>query len=525
MAPPTASRLRALPRRLRALPLRWRLLGVALGLIVTALALTALVVSVLLHRYLVGQTEQELKVYAASIASITSDPRTRLGDVKGRLPTGFTVRTVHLAEGRVESITEAVTPQSPPVLPTLSPTSPQVTPPNTRDGRTFEVPSASDDGSWMAIAQLDPSRTNIHVVALPLAQLDRTVNQFLLYAAGIGAIALLACALLGWYLINATFRPLRRIEDTAAGIASGDLTRRVDVPDTDDEVASLSRSLNAMLTRIEQSFALREANESKMRRFIADASHELRTPLAAVGGYAELYRQGALQTPDAVTGAMGRIESETHRMSGLVEDLLMLARLDGERPLELQEVDLAVLAADAAQDARTIDPSRPYSATGTRGPIEPTELLADERQLRQVVTNLVTNARVHTPAGTGVEILVGRVAGSSPPRVALHVRDHGPGIAVADRASVFERFYRADWSRSRNKGGGNGLGLAIVQAIVDAHGGSVGVVDTPGGGATVVVELPVRPRPAVAEQAMVGTTPPAQVTHRKTTSPTERQAL
>ena len=215
-------------------------------------------------------------------------------------------------------------------------------------------------------------------------------------------------AALGWFLIRRTFRPLTRIEDTAAQIAVGDLTQRVDVPDTDDEVASLSRSLNAMLARIEQSFAVREANEAKMRRFIADASHELRTPLAAVGGYAELYRQGALPTADAVTGAMGRIESEAHRMSGLVEDLLTLARLDGERPLELQTVDLAVLAADAAQDARTIAPDRHFVATGINGPIEPTELQADEQQLRQVVTNLVTNARVHTPAGTPIEILVGR---------------------------------------------------------------------------------------------------------------------
>ena len=212
------------------------------------------------------------------------------------------------------------------------------------------------------------------------------------------------------------------------------------MPDTDDEVASLSRSLNAMLARIEQSFAVREANEAKMRRFIADASHELRTPLAAVGGYAELYRQGALPTTDAVTGAMGRIESEAHRMSGLVEDLLTLARLDGERPLELQPVDLAVLAADAAQDARTIAPGRHIIATGIDGPIEPTELQADEQQLRQVVTNLVTNARVHTPAGTPIEILVGRdrrAAGRAPrarPRTRHTAARSGPTSSSASTA-------------------------------------------------------------------------------------------
>ncbi len=242
-----------------------------------------------------------------------------------------------------------------------------------------------------------------------------------------------------------------------------------------------------MLGRIERSFALREANDAKMRRFIADASHELRTPLAAVSGYAELYRQGALPTSEAVAGAMGRIENESQRMSILVEDLLTLARLDGERPLELQTVDLAVLAADAAQDARTIEPARDVTVHGLGGPLGPTVVVADERQLRQVLTNLVTNARVHTPVDAPVEILVGE---SRPGWVGVHVRDHGRGIRPEDRGRVFERFYRADSSRSRSHGGGNGLGLAIVAAIVDAHGGVARVEDTPGGGATFMVELP-----------------------------------
>jgi two-component system, OmpR family, sensor kinase len=510
VASTTARGAPALVRRLRALPLRWRLLGVALGLIAVALALTTFVVSVLLTRYLMGQTEQELKVYAASIASITSDETTELGSIRPRLPSGFTVRTIHLEDGTVESIGEAVLEPNRAAIPPLTASDPRV-----RSNATFTIGSQGGDGQWLAIAQLDNARKHIHVVALPLRQLDRTVTQFLWYAAAIGAIALLACAVLGWFLIGRTFRPLTRIEDTAAGIAAGDLTRRVDVPETDDEVASLSRSLNQMLARIEHSFTVRQANEARMRRFIADASHELRTPLAAVSGYAELYRQGALPSADAVSGAMGRIESESHRMSGLVEDLLTLARLDGERPLELQTVDLAVLAADAAQDARTIDPARSFTATGIEGPIEPTELVADERQLRQVVTNLVTNARVHTPTGTPVEILVGPVRGSSPQRVALHVRDHGPGIPEADRQNVFERFYRADWSRSRGRGGGSGLGLAIVEAIVEAHGGSVRVGDTSGGGATIIVELPVQPGPS---DDAVAVPRAAQPVHRDGTS-------
>ncbi|GAB3885322.1 HAMP domain-containing sensor histidine kinase [Terrabacter terrigena] len=465
------------------MPLRWRLLGVTLGLIAVALAITSIVVGALLRAYLLSQTEQELEVYSTSLASVELSELVQL--TGSRLPTNFTARVVDLSTGRVESLGEAVLVEAAKAdIPT-----PRATDPNVVTGSTFQVGSESGEGQWVVLARLNDDRTAIVVVALPVKPLDATVTQFLLYAAGIGAIALLATALLGWFLVRRTFRPLTRIEDTAAKIAVGDLTQRIEVPDSDDEVASLSRSLNAMLARIEQSFAVREANEAKMRRFIADASHELRTPLAAVGGYAELYRQGALPTADAVTGAMGRIESEATRMSGLVEDLLTLARLDGERPLELQPVDLAVLAADAAQDARTIAPGRHIVATGINGPIEPTELRADEQQLRQVVTNLVTNARVHTPDGTPIEILVGRVDVG---HVALHVRDHGAGIPEQDRQNVFERFYRADWSRSRGKGGGNGLGLAIVQAIVAAHGGDVRVQETAGGGATVVVELPRR---------------------------------
>jgi two-component system OmpR family sensor kinase len=481
---PHRRRRRALRRlrRLRTMPLRWRLLGVALGLILVALSVTTVVVSALLNRYLLGQSEQELRVYATSIARFDAADLINKQPV---LPTGFTLRVMPVGETEAITLGEAATEADTVAIPYLSPESSAV-----ESGEPFTLPSVGGGVDWLALAMPTADDTATFVVALPLRQLHSTVTQFLWYAAAIGISTLVVCAVLGWYLLGRTFLPLTRIEDTAAQIAGGDLTRRVAVPDTDDEVASLSRSLNAMLSRIEQSFAVREENEAKMRRFIADASHELRTPLAAVGGYAELFRQGALPTTEAVTGAMARIESESQRMSGLVEDLLTLARLDGERPPEFQPVDLAVLAADAAQDARTIAPDRHVIASGIHGPIEPTELTADERWLRQVVTNLVTNARVHTPRGTPVEILVGHVDDG---HVALHVRDHGPGIPPADRASVFERFYRADSSRSRNRGGGNGLGLAIVEAIVDAHGGRVGVEETPDGGATFVVELPVTP--------------------------------
>jgi two-component system OmpR family sensor kinase len=467
---------------MRAIPLRWRLLTVALSLILIALALTLVVTSALLNRYLLDQASQELRLYAASVSRLQT---TQLDDTHPPLLTGFTLRVIPAHGNAQRYLGEAVTEQDKADIPLIRPNDIRV-----RKGLVFTVGSIGGGVRWLALATTNQDKSETFVVALSLRNLDNTVDQFLWYAAGIGAIVLAICAALGWFLVRRAFRPLAEIEDTAAAIAAGDLTRRIQVPGAEDEVASLSRSLNVMLARIERSFAVRQANEAKMRRFIADASHELRTPLAAVSGYAELYRQGALPTREAVAGAMGRIEGESHRMRDLVDDLLTLARLDGERPLQLGPVDLAVLAADAAQDARTIDPSRLVTATGIAGPIHPTELVADERQLRQVVTNLVTNARVHTPAGTPIQILVGPMDRG---HVALAVRDHGYGIREEDRATVFERFYRADASRSRGHGGGNGLGLAIVDAIVQAHGGTVRADETPGGGATFVVELPVQP--------------------------------
>ncbi len=208
-----------------------------------------------------------------------------------------------------------------------------------------------------------------------------------------------------------------------------------------------------MLAQIERAFAAREASEERMRRFVADASHELRTPLAAVRGYAELYRQGAVSTPDDVASAMRRIEDEATRMGGLVEDLLMLARLDEQRPGRRSPVDLTVVAADVVQDARALDTSRTVSLVGRGGPVGPTVVLGDEAHLRQVVTNLVANALRHTPSGTPIELAVGPDDGYG----VLEVRDHGQGIEPEQVHKVFERFFRADASRQRASGG-SGLG-------------------------------------------------------------------
>ena len=261
-------------------------------------------------------------------------------------------------------------------------------------------------------------------------------------------------------------------------------------PSTRDEVASLSRSLNAMLAQIEQSFAVREASEEHMRQFVADASHELRTPLATVRGYAELYRQGAVTNPEDVAVAFGRIESEASRMSGLVEDLLVLARLEGERPVVFDDVDLAVLGGDATLDARVLAPDRHIRLIGLDGPLGPVHVLGDEQRLRQVVTNLVSNALHHTPAGTNVEIAVGNRSNGC---AALEVRDHGDGVDPARARRVFERFYRGDPSRSRRS---NGRAAVPDWAWPSSRPSSARTTarsaspQTPGGGATFVLELP-----------------------------------
>ena len=285
----------------------------------------------------------------------------------------------------------------------------------------------SEDGRdrWRFIAGRVQDTQATFAVGLPLDRVTHTVTRLLVTTSLIGVVALVLSVVMARYAVRRAFRPLSRIEDTAAAIAAGDLTQRVPVRQADDEVTSLSRSLNTMLARVESSFAVREASEERMRQFVADASHELRTPLATVRGYAELYRQGAVSDPVAVASAMERIEGESDRMSGLVEDLLTLARIDDAPEAAMGPVDLTVLAADAVADARVRAPERRVSLLGLDGPVGPTVVQGSEPRLRQVVTNLVANALRHTPAGTPVEVAVGHDTEG----VALEVRDHGDGSA------------------------------------------------------------------------------------------------
>jgi two-component system, OmpR family, sensor kinase len=294
-------------------------------------------------------------------------------------------------------------------------------------------------------------------------------------------VVFVSLLLIVWLTIRRGLRPIDNMIDTAALIAAGDLSRRAESADPATEVGQLATALNAMLNRIEASFAAKEASEHRLRQFVADASHELRTPLTSIRGYAELYRTGAVSNGDALDRAMERIESEGIRMGKLVEDLLLLARLDQGRPLESKAVDVARVVSDAVMDARAIEPERPISYQSSGAAL----VLGDADRLRQVIGNLLTNARAHTGPSTPVHVGVQ----TRPTGVELTVTDEGPGIDPDQAAHIFDRFYRVDASRSRDRGG-SGLGLSIVKSIVEAHGGAVALETEPGKGTMFRVTLP-----------------------------------
>ncbi|MFL6296978.1 MAG: sensor histidine kinase, partial [Actinomycetes bacterium] len=370
-------------------------------------------------------------------------------------------------------------------------------------GETTTVPAAGGGGRWrVAVAPRRDGSEGSVVVAASLDGIDATIRQLRLIDLGVSLIVLAALAGVGAAIVRASLRPLVEIEQTARAIAAGDLTRRVPERDPGTEVGRLGRALNTMLAQIESAFGARAASEAsarrsedRMRRFVADASHELRTPLTTIRGFAELYRQGAARDPAELDRLMRRIEDQAARMGLLVEDLLLLARLDTERPLDRQPVDLLALAAEAVNDARAVAPDRRIELVlgGDNGDHDGVlVVLGDDRRLRQVLANLVNNALTHTPAGSPIEVRVGTSTLDGRPGVAVEVVDHGPGLAPEQAERVFERFYRADPARSPADGG-SGLGLSIVAALVAVHGGTVAVDSVPGRGARFRVVLPLAP--------------------------------
>ena len=322
------------------------------------------------------------------------------------------------------------------------------------------------------------------VVAVPMRDVVQTLRGLVTIELVASGAVLAGVAALALVVVRTGLRPLEDIGTTAGAIAAGDLRRRVERAEPRTEVGRLGLSLNAMLAQIQTAFEARQASEDRLRRFVADASHELRTPLTSIRGYAEMFRRGASDRPEDLATAMRRIEEESARMGVLVDDLLLLARLDQGRPLERQPVDLAQVAADAVQDARAVEPERTIELDGSDAAV----VLGDELRLRQVAANLLANARQHTPTTAAVRVGVRRQNGSA----VLEVADEGAGLQPEEAARVFERFYRADPSRNRNLGG-TGLGLSIVAAVAEAHGGQARVESAPGHGARFWVELPLAP--------------------------------
>ena len=487
------------PGLLSRTPLRIKLVAASLVLVVGALIMIGLANTVALKSYLISRVDVDLH---AAIQYYDDDPVLVPTGRENTMPSGdFIVGAwvgrliavaspVKYADSQLPSMRRLVTEEY---------------------GGPETVPSVDGRMRWRII--YTELRSGVPIaVAEDLSKVDNAVQRLVLINILVGTGVLVAIAMVGVWLVRVSLRPLVEMEGTAAAIAGGDLTRRIPELDPRTEAGQLARALNAMLAQIEGAFRARAASElharrseERMRQFVADASHELRTPLTTIRGFAELYRQGA--TTD-IDGVLLRVEAEAARMGLLVEDLLLLARLDQERPLELAPVELATLVRDAGAAVHAIAPDRSVDVQ-IQDPADELVVSGDEARLRQVIGNLITNALAHTAAGTAICLHLRRDGDEA----VIEVADSGPGLTGEQAARVFERFYRVDKARTRGAarpaGGGpdpgrpgvtphsgTGLGLAIVAALVAAHDGTVEVDSQPGLGATFRVRLPIAPAPA-----------------------------
>jgi two-component system OmpR family sensor kinase len=504
--------------RLRGTPLRVKLLAAVLALVFAALSLISVASTLALRSYLLGRVDNELKSVATFLGDNLEGVSVRQlmqGQVKVPTEYMFALRTAG-GVGETYYNTRVLQASDLPRFVTgLKAIEDRV-----RD-QPYTVTSPSRRVHWRMVI-LPMSNGDYLFVGRNMSEIEFAVTRLMWIDLLVGLAVLIAMAAVGAAIVRTSLVPLVEIEQTAAAIAAGDLTRRVPDPEPDaaeprTELGRLSRALNAMLAQIETAFTARAQSETaaraaesvardaaeaaklsearavrseeKMRQFVADASHELRTPLTTIRGFAELYRQGAVTDPDDVAALLRRIEDEAARMGLLVEDLLLLARLDRERPLTLAPVELPVLAMDAVQAARATAPDRKIELDVRDAP-EKLVAYGDDARLRQVLANLMTNALVHTPPDAAVTLRLYARPGN---RAVIEIADTGPGLAEGQRDHVFERFYRADEARTRHTdrtATGTGLGLAIVAAIVRAHHGTVEVESEAGQGATFRVTLP-----------------------------------
>jgi len=483
-------------RLLERTPLRVKLIVAVLALVTVALALVSLASVTALRGYLVHRLDDQLTLVAPGFRREPPGPGPRGGrpppspyliqrrDAAGKAEEPF---GAELSEGHGQ-------PRLPDDAAWLQ----------AHSGTLMTVAATEGGGQWrvLVLPRQDESGGTV-VIAASLDGIDGAVGWLQLLDLAVSLGVLLVLAGVGVAIVRASLRPLVEMEQTAEAIAAGDLTRRVPDRDPRTEVGRLAAALNSMLAQIEAAFRARAASETtarrseeRMRRFVADASHELRTPLTTIRGFAELYRQGASRKPGELDRLMRRIEDQAARMGLLVEDLLLLARLDQQRPLDRRPVDLLALAAEAVNDARAVAPDRrielELGAEGDGDAGGPLVVLGDEDRLRQVIANLMSNALTHTPAGSPIELRAGTRRADGVSNAAIEVVDHGRGLTQQQAERVFERFYRADPARS-HAAGGTGLGLSIVAALVAAHGGTVEVSSVPGQGARFRVLLPLDP--------------------------------
>ncbi|MET8877766.1 HAMP domain-containing sensor histidine kinase [Nocardia sp. NPDC004604] len=483
--------------RRRRLTLRTRLLLVLVAIAGIGMVAFGLLSIAMLDRALLDRVDEQLNHVASDMTSTKRPPPPPPSGAPEfeQLPSDFRLMFFDVVGRPIGRLGAPVELSTVPALPSMDAASVRA-----RANTAFTVGDQKSDIRWRVRTVVQPATEwqpngGTVAIAMSLATTEATTGKLRTIELAAGATLLIAISVIAAVLVRLGLRPLTRIEHTAEAIAAGDLDRRVAPTDPHTEVGRLGAAFNVMVTRLSSALRQLADSEGRMRAFVADASHELRTPLTSVRGYAELYRRGGAQDEAGVREMMRRIEGEAIRMGLLVDDLLLLAKFDQERALDLAEVDLVALAADVVRDAVTRAPDRDI---GLDGPDAPVRVVGDEHRLRQVVTNLVNNALVHTPAEASVTVAVGiraantlvdpvaAEAGAAPPEVSefavLDVRDDGPGIAPENAPRIFDRFYRAAESRSRT--GGSGLGLAIADAILGAHGARIQLLRTPGAGTT-----------------------------------------
>jgi two-component system OmpR family sensor kinase len=487
-------------------PLRVTIVVVLLALVVIALGASGVLATTIMRGYLIDRVDEQLQQTAVPLSHADANRRPLppgAGPARRQLPSQFVVQ-FNNSEGASDNGAFGSRPDETEPLPKLP--SLNLNQVRALDGKSFNVDAQSGGARWRVLAVPTEDGTGSVMVAQSLKDMDHTIQRLVGIQAAAGLILLVLLAGVGTYVVRRSLRGLEDVEHTAVAIAGGDLSRRVPQRDPRTEVGRLSLALNQMLGQIETAFAQRTASEfaarrsedtarrseeaarqseERMRRFVADASHELRTPLTSIRGFAELSRQRG----DALdSDTMRRIEDEAKRMGLLVDDLLLLARLDQQRPLRMESVDLLPIAADALHNAQAVQPDRNISLRilpDSEAPV----VEGDEARLRQVLGNLVSNALHHTPVESPITVSVG----TRGTEAILEVSDTGPGLTDEQKARVFERFYRADTARTRTTGG-SGLGLSIVAALVAAHHGRVTTADTKPNGATFTVHLPINSR-------------------------------